>query len=295
MPKSLNLNQSYRMKKFISLLKQDRYPNASSFADLLRRELEEANLNIPVTDAGRRDNYDRAAFKIIKQHVPVTETYLANFTTKRENRFSVRTIIRDIKMLKKIYVAPIVFDRQKNGYKLTDPDYSPEIPSFSKSDMSATVIALRNLKSIMPEGTQIRERLNETINDVSAENPMASASASPESFMIFSATEAIDREIFDEVYLAWNTCTTLTLSYGKDEITESKFEPHVIAYKEGKYFVSGKLFVKDSCEVKTLNLADITEAIGDGDRFTQDTMLIDETAILMKFLQFDQRATVSSI
>lgn len=280
MPKTLNLNQTYRMTKFIALLKMNRYPNAGSFADLLSRELKEANHNVETSDP-KRENYDRESFKIIKQNLPVTETYLANYTTRSQCRVSARTIMRDIDILRKVYNAPIEFDRQKNGFTLADPDYSPNIQSFSKSDVSATVIAMKTLEGMMPEGTQIKEKLNDSINEIVAESPMSDCSADPKSFMIFSNTETVDAEIFDEVYLAWNTCIALTLSYKTEnaEISEAKFEPHVIALSEGKYYVRGKLYINDVCEVKTLKISTVNGAVADGAKFKQDLALIDEAAV----------------
>lgn len=277
MPKSLNLNQNYRMTKLISLLKQNRYPNASSFADLLSRELKEANHNIQMSDP-KRENYDREAFKIIKQNLPVTETYLANFTTKKVNTVSTRTIMRDIDILRKVYSAPIEFDHLRNGYTLTDPDYSPNIQSFSKSDVSTTVIAMRTLERMMPEGTQIKEKLSDSINEIVAESPKSNCSAVPKSLMIFNNAETVDADIFDEVYLAWSTCTTMTISSNDESISDAKFEAHVIALKDGRYYMRGKLYKHDACEVKTLKISEMSEAVADGAKFIQDLALIDETA-----------------
>ena len=76
---NINKKQLYRLIKLIGKLKENRYPNCSSFAE----ELKEANID---------DNLNISC--------------------------SAKTVQRDIKLLKDYFNAPIEFNGEKNGFYL---------------------------------------------------------------------------------------------------------------------------------------------------------------------------------
>ena len=77
--------QMLRIMRLVDLLKADRYPNCASAARMMRQLDLEENLNVSC---------------------------------------SAKTIYRDIQTLKDDFNAPIQFDSGRNGYYLTDPDWS---------------------------------------------------------------------------------------------------------------------------------------------------------------------------
>lgn len=98
--------QMLRILRLVDLLKSDRYPNCSSFARMMRKADIDENLNISCT---------------------------------------AKTIFRDIQTLKTDFNAPIKFDRNRNGYYLTDhrwefPGGSWEVPEISANCLDDTVI-----------------------------------------------------------------------------------------------------------------------------------------------------------
>ena len=86
---SVQARQALRLMKFVAEMKKNNYPNAGSFAKLLR----EMDIN---------ENMDCAC--------------------------SSRTVLRDIEILQKEYHAPIAYDAVRRGYYLKNRDWEFSVP-----------------------------------------------------------------------------------------------------------------------------------------------------------------------
>ena len=112
----MSKKQLQRLIRLVAQLKENRYPNCSSFAAAMRKADLDENLNIAC---------------------------------------SAKTIFRDIQTLKNDFNAPIRFDNSRNGYYLTRHDWtfsSPQI--YEESEMLAAVIGARVAEHIFPEPMQ---------------------------------------------------------------------------------------------------------------------------------------------
>ena len=109
---SVQARQALRLMKFVAEMKKNSYPNASSFAKLLR----EMDVN---------ENMDCAC--------------------------SPRTVLRDIEILQKEYHAPIAYDAVRRGYYLKNRDWEFSIPIMGDELLSMTLLGTRLASDLLPE------------------------------------------------------------------------------------------------------------------------------------------------
>ncbi len=112
--------QLLRLIKLVSELKENRFPNCVSFAERLRR-------------ADTEDN------------IPVS--------------CGVKTIRRDIKLLKEQFNAPIYFDYERNGFGLRHHGWNFQCPYIEEEDLFAAVFGARVAEQMLPSPVNNRIRL----------------------------------------------------------------------------------------------------------------------------------------
>ena len=104
--------QALRLMKFVAEMRKNNYPNASSFAKLLRQaDLDE---NIPLS-------------------------------------CSTRTIMRDIDELRTKYNAPIEYDATNRGYLLLNPGWELNVPLMNDDVLSMSMLSTRLASDFLPE------------------------------------------------------------------------------------------------------------------------------------------------
>ncbi len=273
-------NSYKRIVKFVALLKQNRYPNGKSFVRLLKEEYRrEYDFNFDI-ESGREGKRSEVS---LHQDLQTIKEPFASSRTPSLDRGNIcsRTISRDIDYLKDELEAPIEFDSKINGYYLTDSDWCLEDSlGFANEDISPIVIGSNIFNSIVPDGSLLREKLTEIQDSLLAENTCRSDfSAIPSSFY-FGAVPSfrVEADVLDEIYLAWKTCTRVTITYANHTgvTTESEFEPHVFGHDRGVWFAKGKIITNNGCEVARIDLHHILEVIKGETSFVQDLELIDE-------------------
>ena len=109
---SVQARQALRLMKFVAEMKKNNYPNAGSFAKLLR----EMDIN---------ENMDCAC--------------------------SSRTVLRDIEILQKEYHAPIAYDAVRRGYYLKKRDWEFSVPIMGDELLSMTLLGTRLASDLLPE------------------------------------------------------------------------------------------------------------------------------------------------
>ena len=109
----ISKKQLIRFVRLVASLKENRYPNCSSFAAELRKADVNENINIACTP---------------------------------------KTVARDIQVLKNDFGAPIKFSAAKNGYYLTKRSWNFSCPQFFEDTaVFSAVLGARVAEHIFPE------------------------------------------------------------------------------------------------------------------------------------------------
>lgn len=235
----VNKKQLQRLKRLVGQLKENRYPNCKSFAE----ELREADLT---------ENLDIICCR--------------------------KTILRDIKLLKDEFNAPIKFDVKENGYHLTHKGWDFDLPQLlSDSEMLAAVLGARLAEEIFPEPlrSEIREAVDSQLTD---NNPDFLDSAQINSLIVVPRLMiAINADIFMQVFKAWQEHKGLSITYQDTEgtITERLIEPHIFAFYDQAWYVKGWCRLRN--EVRSFAIHRIIKAEPTKLSFEPDRELINRT------------------
>lgn len=235
---SVQSRQALRLMKFVAEMRKNNYPNAGSFARLLRRADEEEN--IPCT-------------------------------------CSTRTVMRDIETLKNEYNAPIEYDAVNRGYFLLNPGWELNVPLMNDDVLSMSMLSTRLASDFLPE--PVRARANSALENALAGNSSKFFDdAMIESILCATGIKsAIDPDVFKKVFDAWRMHQVIKLTYHKPNEPESarRFEPHILAFRNGIWYVKGREY--ESKDVKVYAIQRISDVAFADDTFVSDKKLIEET------------------
>ena len=235
---SIQSRQAVRLIKFIAELKKNNYPNASSFAKLLRQADLEENIACAC---------------------------------------SVRTVMRDIETLQTEYHAPIEYDAANHGYYLTDPSWELQAPVLSDDILSMTLLGTKLASDILPE--PIRAEVESAVEKVLANNSSDFFDEAMIQSMLCATgiKAAVKPEVFKKIFDAWRHHQVLKITYVKpnEEPSERLFEPHIIAFYHGIWYIKGYDFGRK--DVKSLAIQRISTAVFAGKSFITDKKLLEST------------------
>ena len=235
---SVQSRQALRLMKFVAEMRKNNFPNAGSFARLLRRaDMEES---IPCS-------------------------------------CSTRTVMRDIETLKNEYKAPIEYDPVNRGYFLLNPSWELSVPLMSDDVLSMSMLSTRLASDFLPE--PVKTKANSAMEKALAgNNSTFFDDAMIESILCATGIKsAVDPIIFKRVFDAWRLHQIVELTYHTPNKNESVFcfEPHILAFRNGIWYVKG--YERGKKDVKVYAIQRITEATFAGDTFVSDKKLIEET------------------
>ena len=228
--------QLVRLIRLVAQLKENRYPNCSSFAAELRQLDLEENLNVACT---------------------------------------AKTVARDIIVLKRDFDAPIAFDSSQNGYYLTDHDWTFSCPQiFDDTCMLSAVLGARVAEHIFPQPLkqQIRAAVDYLLTN---NNPAFLDTTQVDSLVVIPSNKApIDADVFMPLFQAWQRHEICRISYtdSRGNDTERNFEPHALIFYDGVWYAKG--FCHKRKEMRTLALPRMKSVILSGVRFTPDSKII---------------------
>ena len=190
---------------------------------------------------------------------------------------SSRTILRDIQHLQLEYGAPIEYDSTNRGYFLRNTSWEFKCPVFEEDFVSMAILGTRLAEDIVPEPikTDIDNAITQTLANNSSEFFDA---AMIDSILCASGVKAsIDETIFKTVFDAWRRKRMLTLQYRdpKGNVSENNFEPHVIVFHNGIWYIKG--YTYNTKELRIYACQRITAATRNPQGFETDKKLIEET------------------
>ncbi len=184
-------------------MRENRYPNCSSFAKELERSDE------------------------------LNETALA---------CTEKTIQRDIQTLKHEFKAPIKFDSVQNGYYLTNPHWQFVCPELQDPEVMELMLSGRLIEQIFPEQftDAYRESVDPHLASSTSDSLKEAYIAS---LIVGSGVRyPLDPAVFGTVFDGWREQMTLQIDYKtpKGYRRTMQVEPHVLAYESGAWYVKGK-------------------------------------------------------
>ena len=235
---SIQSRQALRLIKFVSEMKKNHYPNAANFSELLcRMDIEE--------------NLDCAC--------------------------SPRTVARDIKILEEEYLAPIGYDKARNGYYLKNRDWDFGVPILADGILDMTLLGTRLASDILPEPLKgdvdaaVEKSLTGNCSNFFDE-------AMLESLLCATTIKAaVDPKIFRAVFEGWRKHQVLSISYRKpNEGTQKRrFEPHIIAFHRGVWYTKG--YEYGTKNVKCYAIQRIESVAFGIDTFDTNRQLVEDT------------------
>lgn len=235
---SVQARQALRLMKFVAEMKKNNYPNAGSFARLLR----EMDIN---------ENMDCAC--------------------------SSQTVLRDIEVLQKEYHAPIAYDAVRRGYYLKNRDWEFQCPIMGDELLSMTLLGTRLASDLLPE--PIRSDVNTAVEKALTGNSSEFFDeAMIESLLCATGIKAaVEPMIFKDIFEGWRCHQVLALTYRKPNggEQERKFEPHIIAFHHGIWYIKG--YEYGTKNIKTYAIQRITSVAFGIDTFETDKKLLDAT------------------
>ena len=198
-----NKKQLLRMVKMVADLRKNSYPNANTWVEKFAALDRDENLNIA---CGKR------------------------------------TVMRDIDALRKDFNAPIEYSSKDNGFFLSNPYWEFQVPFFDDKMIMSAMLGAQLAGEILP--SPVKEQIRDAVeNQIADNNSELLDQAFIETLLIASGPKTTTSpEIFGTVFHAWRERRTLALTYRKGstgEISERKFEPHIVAYHKGNWYTKG--------------------------------------------------------
>ncbi len=198
-----NKKQLFRMVKMVADLRKNSYPNVNTWVKKFEALDRDENLNIA---CGKR------------------------------------TVMRDLDALRKDFNAPIEYSSENNGFYLTNPYWEFQVPFFDDEMIMSSMLGAQLAGEILP--SPVKEQIRDAVdNQISANNSELLDQTFIETLLIASGIKTTTSpEVFGTVFQAWRERRTLSLTYQKGstgEVTQRKFEPHIVAYHKGNWYTKG--------------------------------------------------------
>ena len=232
----ISKKQLQRLIRLVSQLKENRYPNCSTFALAMRKADLDENLNVSCTP---------------------------------------KTIFRDIQTLKNDFDAPIKFDKVRNGYYLAHHGWNFSCPQiYDDTEMLAAVIGARIAEHIFPDPMQ--EQIRNAVDYLlTYNNPDFLDKTQIDSLVIIPSNRTkIDADIFTGIFYAWQNHKLCHVEYkdSKGNSSERDFEPHALVFFDGVWYAKG--YCRTRKEMRTLVLPRIQSITVTPEEFEPEPAII---------------------
>lgn len=162
--------------------------------------------------------------------------------TAGQYSISAKTFSRDIHDLKTDFGAPLEYDASAHSYFLRDPEWFCESLMVQPLEMKGLVLGQIAAEALMPE--PIREKFKQAMTTLLTRNPAdLHDNVALETMQIINPLQLpISAEIFSAVLKGWEKSHKLQLTYcsSRGAKHEIEFEPHVLAWQGGIWYLKGK-------------------------------------------------------
>jgi predicted DNA-binding transcriptional regulator YafY len=229
--------QELRLIKFVAEMKKNNFPNAESFAKLLRKLDLEENISCACC---------------------------------------ARTIGRDIERLKDYYKAPIEYDHSRHGYYLKRA-WDFDAPVLTDDILSMNLLGTKLASDILPEPLKrevdlameksLTQNNSEFFDEAMIESLLCAS----------GIKAVADPEVFKKVFDGWRCHQVLKFAYTKPNSEHSvrTFEPHIIAFHRGVWYAKGYEYQTKNIKVYAIQrMANVEFAM---DIFDTDKKLLEHT------------------
>ncbi len=228
--------QLIRFVRLVASLKENRYPNCSSFAAALRAADVNENINIACTP---------------------------------------KTVARDIQVLKNDFGAPIKFSASKNGYYLTKRSWNFSCPQFFEDTaVFSAVLGARVAEHIFPE--PLKQDMRAAVDYLlTNNNPDALDQTLVESLVVIPSNRIkVDPNVFMPLFQAWQNHEVCRIEYedSRAQTTSRDFEPHTLVFYDGAWYTKGYCHLRK--QMRTLTIARMKSVEPTGKKFLPDQKII---------------------
>ena len=235
--------QIQRLLRLIGELKENKYPNCSSFAGKLRNADIDENLNLSCTP---------------------------------------KTIQRDIRLLKEEYNAPIDYDSERKGYYLKHHGWNFNAPVLDEEFLLSAILGAKTAESIIPEPirSQIRSSIDNTL---ATNNPDFLDTALIDTFIVASGVKvSIDSNIFKTLFLAWQLRNSVKIKYvsHNEDISERMIDPYFLTFYNQAWYVKGYCGLKNDIRIFAIHRisdAELTDYTFETDQTTIKQFKVNHT------------------
>ena len=232
----ISKKQLIRFVRLVASLKENRYPNCSSFAAELREADVNENINIACTP---------------------------------------KTVARDIQVLKNDFGAPIKFSASKNGYYLTRRSWNFSCPQFFEDTAVFTaVLGARVAEHIFPE--PLKQDMRAAVDYLlTNNNPDALDQTLVESLVVIPSNRIkVDPSVFVPLFQAWQNHEICYIDYedSRAQTTSRGFEPHALVFYDGAWYSKGYCHLRK--QMRTLTVARMKSVEPTGKKFVPDQKII---------------------
>ena len=232
----ISKKQLIRFVRLVASLKENRYPNCSSFAAELRAADVNENINIACTP---------------------------------------KTVARDIQVLKNDFGAPIKFSASKNGYYLTKRSWNFSCPQFFEDTaVFSAVLGARVAEHIFPE--PLKQDMRAAVDYLlTNNNPDALDQTLVESLVVIPSNRIkVEANVFMPLFLAWQNHETCHIDYedSRAQTTSRDFEPHTMVFYDGAWYTKGFCHLRK--QMRTLTVARMKSVKSTGKKFVPDPKII---------------------
>lgn len=181
-------------------------------------------------------------------------TYPSASQLAKELGVSLRTINRDLDVIRDYYYAPLEYDQTKRGWYYKDPNFFIKYIQFEEGELFS--LALFDTLLLQYKNTPLEEKLSSIFEKIRQSLPSTvtidSRFLDGSLTYIPDALAPIENEVFDAVFSGLKKKQTLSFEYKplqKTTFMERKIDPYHIICQRGNWYVIGKCHLKNEVRI----------------------------------------------
>ena len=181
-------------------------------------------------------------------------TYPSASQLAKELGVSLRTINRDLDVIRDYYYAPLEYDQTRRGWYYKDPNFFIKYIQFEEGELFS--LALFDTLLLQYKNTPLEEKLSSIFEKIRQSLPSTvtidSRFLDGSLTYIPDALAPIKNEVFDAVFSGLKKKQTLSFEYKplqKTTFMERKIDPYHIICQRGNWYVIGHCHLKNEIRI----------------------------------------------